>query len=65
MFLMMTILAVFHINTTDGCLNAYVFYSQLVSIQFPTLGYSVWLPTTQYFMNIGVAGFTVPPDRLS
>ena len=53
MFFMMTILAVFHINITDGRLNAYVFYSQLVSVQFPTLGYSVWLPTTQYFMNTG------------
>ena len=43
--IMMTILAVLHINITNGNLNAYILYSQMVTLQFPGLGYIAWLPT--------------------
>ena len=39
--IMMTILAVLHINITNGNLNAYILYSQMVTLQFPELGCSV------------------------
>ena len=40
--IMMTILAVLHINITNGNLNAYILFSQMVTLQFPGLGYSAW-----------------------
>ena len=43
-FIMMIILAVFHINIVSGSLNGFILYSQLVSLQFPGLGYSAWIP---------------------
>ena len=43
--IMMTILAVLHINITNGNLNAYILYSQMVTLQFPGLGYTSWFPT--------------------
>ena len=42
-FIMMTILAVLHIKITDGYLNGFVLFSQLVSLQFPGLGYPSWV----------------------
>ena len=41
--IMMIMLAVFHINITNGNLNGFIFYSQLVTLQFPGLGYSAWM----------------------
>ena len=38
-------LAVLHINITNGNLNAYILYSQMVTLQFPTLGYTAWVPS--------------------
>ena len=50
-FILMIILAVFHINIVSGSLNGFILYSQLVSLQFPGLGYSAWIPnrTTTLF----------------
>ena len=42
---MMVLLAVLHINITNGNLNAYILYSQMVTLQFPTLGYTAWVPS--------------------
>ena len=42
-FVMMTILAVLHINLSDGYLNGFILYSQLVTLQFPGLGYPSWV----------------------
>ena len=41
---MMIVLAVFHINITNGNLNGFILYSQLVTLQLPGLGYSAWIP---------------------
>ena len=41
--IMMIILAVLHINITNGNLNGFILYSQLVTVQFPRLGYSSWI----------------------
>ena len=45
LWIMMILLAVLHINITNGGLNGYILYSQLVSLQFPGLGYSSWSPS--------------------
>ena len=42
-FVIMTILAVLHINLTDGYFNGFILYSQLVTLQFPGLGYPSWV----------------------
>ena len=39
---MMTVLAVLHINITNGNLNAYILYSQMITLQFPWLGITAW-----------------------
>ena len=41
---MLTLLAVFHIKITDGHLSGFVLISQMVTLQFPGLGYSSWIP---------------------
>ena len=50
--IMMTILAVLHINITNGNLNAYILYSQIMTLQFPVLGYTTWLPTSYLFIPL-------------
>ena len=42
--IMLTLLAVFHIKITDGHLSGFVLISQMVTLQFPGLGYSSWIP---------------------
>ena len=48
--IMMTILAVLHINITNGNLNAYILYSQMVTLQFPGYGFTAWIPTSYSFV---------------
>ena len=51
-FVMMTILAVLHINLTDGYLNGFILYSQLVTLQFPGLGYPSWVFSDRVYSTI-------------
>ena len=53
---MMVLLAVLHINITNGNLNAYILYSQMVTLQFPMLGYTTWLPSSRDNFNF-ISGF--------
>ena len=46
--IMLTMLAVLHIKITDGSLSGFVLFSQMVTLQFPGLGYSSWVPSTMY-----------------
>ena len=58
--IMMTVLAVLHINITNGNLNAYILYSQMVTLQFPGLGYTAWLPTHDNY-NLLFTRYTAIP----
>ena len=62
--IMMTILAVLHINITNGNLNAYILYSQMVTLQFPGLGYTAWTRTVDHicvqFLLDGYKYITIP-----
>ena len=58
-FVMMTILAVLHINITDGYLNGFILYSQLVTLQFPGLGYPSWVFSSVYGGSITPYIFTI------
>ena len=42
--IMLTLLAVLHIKIIDGHLSGFVLISQMVTLQFPGLGYSSWIP---------------------
>ena len=46
--IMLTLLAIFHVNITDGGLSGFVLFSQMVTLQFPGLGYSSWVPSAAY-----------------
>ena len=46
--IMLTLLAVLHIKITDGGLSGFVLFSQMVTLQFPGLRYSSWVPSTMY-----------------
>ena len=43
--ILLMLLAFLHINITDGGLSGFVLYSQMVSLQFPGLGYLSSMPT--------------------
>ena len=43
--IMLTLLAVLHIKITDGSFSGFVLISQMVTLQFPGLGYSSWIPS--------------------
>ena len=43
--ILLTLLAVLHIKITDGSLSGFVLFSQMMSLQFPGLGYSSWVPS--------------------
>ena len=63
--IMMVILSVFHINIIKGNLNAFILYSQLVTLQFPGHGYTGWVPITQliyfnyYFLGIPLTVYSI------
>ena len=42
--IMLTLMAVLHIKIIDGHLSGFVLISQMVTLQFPGLGYSSWIP---------------------
>ena len=43
--ILLTLLAVLHIKITDGSLSGFVLFSQMVSLQFPGLGFTSWVAT--------------------
>ena len=47
--IMLTLLAVLHIKIVDGHLSGFVLISQMVTLQFPGLGYSSWIPVCSGF----------------
>ena len=49
---LLILLAVLHINITDGGLSGFVLFSQIVTLQFPGLGYSSWMPPTLYCFGL-------------
>ena len=57
---MMALLAVLHINITNGNLNAYILYSQMVTLQFPGLGYSAWLSSRNLLFNEPFRYLSIP-----
>ena len=67
-FLLLTLLAVLHIKITDGHLSGFVLFSQMVTLQFPGLGYSSWVPYfpdmisnfyRQYFLSIPLTVYSI------
>ena len=42
---MIAIIAVLNVNLNQGSLNAYVFFCQLITINFPSVGYPAWFVT--------------------
>ena len=53
--LLMISMAILHINITNGSLNGYILYSQLLTLQFPGLGFPSWVfqrKVTFYFQLI-------------
>ena len=63
--ILMTILTVFNINIVNGNLNAFILYSQMVTLQFPGLGYTGWVPNTElvyfnyYFLGIPLTVYSI------
>ena len=66
--IMLTLLAVLHIKITDGSLSGFVLFSQLVTLQFPGLGYSSWPGGyqdkisnffRQYFLSIPLTVYSI------
>ena len=61
----MVILTVLHINIVNGNLNAFILYSQMVTLQFPGLGYTGWVPNNQliyfnyYFLGIPLTVYSI------
>ena len=54
---MMILVAVLHINITNSYIDGFVLYSQMVTLQFPGLGYTSWVPSIR---NAG-CGFSNRP----
>ena len=52
--IMLTLMAVLHIKIIDGHLSGFVLFSQMVTLQFPGLGYSSWVPNVH-----GCGGFPI------
>ena len=52
---MMVLLAVLHINITNGNLNAYILFSQMVTLQFPRLGFIAWTPDYDSFRYTSIS----------
>ena len=55
-------LTVLHINITNGNFNAYILYSQMVTLQFPMLGYTTWVPRSYnyFFFVFGYKYISIP-----
>ena len=56
--ILMILLATLHTNITNGALNGFVLYSQLVSLQFPGLGYISWVHVAIGILNFSIISIT-------
>ena len=41
--LMVAVIAILNINLNQGSLNAYIFFCQMITISFPSVGYPAWI----------------------
>ena len=57
--IMLTLMAVLHIKIINGHFSGFVLYSQMVTLQFPGLGYSSWVPSLSnaYCGSVAIANF--------
>ena len=63
--IMLTLLAVLHIKITVGGFSEFVLFSQMVTLQFPGLGYSSWGPTMTFDYCVIPVHLTVPSYSLT
>ena len=56
----MIVLSVFHINTVNGYLSGFILYSQMVTLQFPGLGYSSLMPNCGASMQYNYQALNIP-----
>ena len=49
---LLTVMAILHIKITDGSLGGIFLFSQMVSLQFPGLGYTSWMSTRDCWTQI-------------
>ena len=46
---MIALIAILNINLNQGSLNAFIFFSQMLTIPFPSVGYNSWITTWDVF----------------
>ena len=47
--IMVAIIAILNVNLNQGSLNAYIFFCQILTLSFPSVGYPAWLVTNIYY----------------
>ena len=60
---MIAIIAILNVNLNQGSLNAYVLFCQLITINFPSVGYPAWFVTLQGDSNV-IFDYTLLPFRI-
>ena len=45
---MVILIAMLNVNLNQGSLNAYIFFCQIMTVSFPSVGYPAWLLTHEY-----------------
>ena len=48
---MVILIAMLNVNLNQGSLNAYIFFCQIMTVSFPSVGYPAWLLTHEYQQN--------------
>ena len=48
---MVIAIAMLNVNLNQGSLNAYIFFCQIMTVSFPSVGYPAWLLTHEYQQN--------------
>ena len=48
---MVIAIAMLNVNLNQGSLNAYIFFCQIMTVSFPSVGYPAWLQTHEYQQN--------------
>ena len=61
---MIAIIAVLNVNLNQGSLNAYVFFCQIITINFPSVGYPAWFVTLQGDIYDIIFNYTLLPFRI-
>ena len=59
--IMVAVIAILNVNLNQGSLNVYIFFCQITTIPFPSVGYSTWTESVNFNIDTGLTNAFLTP----